>query len=124
MREIPDDCTIRTINLPTAVGGTICESPDGHINIYLNARLTREGQEEALDHELEHYYNDDLHNDEDIETIERRADHQKPVAQLVLARDLPKAKPRPKRATTPAKVAPPPHTDWKDDIYLKLPFFE
>ena len=124
MQELPDSYTIRTIDMPAAVGGTIAESPDGHINIYLNARLTRAGQEEALEHELEHWRNDDLHNDDDIETVEARASHRKPAAQLIRASSIPRPKPKPNRITAPVRVDTEDRRDWINDTFIKLPFFD
>lgn len=84
MRNLPDDCTVRLVDLPTAVGGSISETPDGHLNIYINARLSHDGRRRALDHELRHADRDDLHSAEPVADIEARAD----LPQLVKARDL------------------------------------
>lgn len=72
-RRIPDDCTVRLIDLPAGVGGRISEAPDGHVDIYINARYGENGCRRALDHELDHYDRGDLDNDLPIEAVEGRA---------------------------------------------------
>lgn len=57
-------------DLPVAAGGMILESPDGHINIYLNPCYNDVMQRVHLDHELEHAERDDLHSGKDIREIE------------------------------------------------------
>ena len=82
----PDDCTVRLIDMPVSVGGRISECPDGHIDIYINARHSEAGRRRDLEHELDHWRNDDLHNGLDIRTIEGRHAHQLPP--LIRASDL------------------------------------
>ena len=88
----PDEYAVRLIDLPEAVGGFITESPDGFNNIYINARHGHNGQLRALDHELDHAAHDDLHSDEDVSTIEARAEGRDPrlktLPKLIRARDL------------------------------------
>lgn len=72
--KIPDDCTVRMVDLPVECGGMVSLSPDGHFNIYLNARLDRATQREKFLHELRHILNDDFFSDDDIRTVESRAD--------------------------------------------------
>ena len=88
-----DDYTVRLVDdLPASVGGFISASPDGHLNIYLNARHSREGQRRAYGHELRHAEHDDLHSTEPLEVIEARADGVDPrlkaIPKLLRARDL------------------------------------
>ena len=71
---IPDDCTVRLVDLPVECGGMVSLSPDGHFNIYLNARLDCATQRVKFLHELRHILNDDFFNDDDIRTVESRAD--------------------------------------------------
>jgi len=107
MIPLPDDCTVRLIDLPISVGGRISECPDGHIDIFINARLSRDGQRRAWDHELDHWENDDLHSGLDIRAVEGR--HARKLPPLIRARDLlPKSKPRtaPAAILRPAKPAP------------------
>ena len=82
----PDDCTVRLIDMPVSVGGRISECPDGHIDIYINARHSEAGRRRDLAHELEHWRNDDLHNDLDIRAVEGR--HAKSLPPLIRASDL------------------------------------
>ena len=66
------DCTVRIIDLPVTVRGLVAEDETGWPSIYLNARLSREMQREALRHELEHIADDDLHNTRPIEVVENK----------------------------------------------------
>ena len=71
---LPENCAVRLIDLEVNVGGLIAVDEEGFVNIYLNARLSREAQLKALRHELRHYYRDDLYSDADIREVERLAD--------------------------------------------------
>ena len=88
-----DDYTVRMVDdLPASVGGFISESPDGHLNIYINARHSWHGQRRSFRHELRHAEEDDLHSDEPLAVIEARADgtdvRLKAIPHLMRARDL------------------------------------
>ena len=86
-----DEYTVRLIDMPVRAGGFITESPDGHLNIYINARHSREKQRKSFRHELRHAENDDLHSEEDIATIEARADGRaalRSIPRLMRACDL------------------------------------
>lgn len=72
--RIPDDCTVRMVDLPVDCGGMVSISPDGNFNIYLNARLDCATQRKKFLHELRHILNDDFNNSDDIYTVESRAD--------------------------------------------------
>lgn len=88
-----DDYAVRLLDMPASVGGFIRESPDGFLNIYINARHSREGQRRSCRHELRHAEHDDLHSTEPLEVIEARADgvdsRLKAIPHLLRARDLP-----------------------------------
>ena len=86
MTAWPDDCTVRLIDMPVSVGGRISECPDGHIDIYINARHSEAGRRRDLAHELDHWRHDDLHNGLDIRAVESRHAHQLPP--LIRASDL------------------------------------
>ena len=93
-----DDYTVRLVDLPAGVGGFITESSDGFLNIYINARHSREGQRRSLRHELRHAEHDDLRSSEPLAVIEARADgadqRLKSIPKLLRARDLlPKSPP-------------------------------
>jgi hypothetical protein len=102
----PDDYAVRLLDMPASVGGFIKESPDGFLNIYINARHSREGQRRSCRHELRHAENDDLRSTEPLEVIEARAagvdPRLKAIPHLLRARDLlPPPKPTPKPAPQP-----------------------
>lgn len=66
------DCTVRIIDLPVTVRGLVSEDETGWPNVYINARLSREMQREALRHELDHIEHDDLRSTRPITEVERR----------------------------------------------------
>jgi len=70
---LPEDCVVRLIDLPDGVGGFIAESPDGFLNIYINARHMPEKRLRSLRHELRHADADDLHSTDPVAVIEARA---------------------------------------------------
>lgn len=108
MIPMPDSYTVRLVDMPVNQGGMISEDPDGHINVYINARLSDAGRHTAAAHEWEHWYNDDLHNDRDIREVEGRKARR--LKQLMRARDL-----MPRRPAPPADM-----DEWKDDIIHRL----
>ena len=67
-----DEYRVRLVDLPSRVGGMVSMDDEGFYNIYLNARLTRERQREALRHELDHIADDDLYNAQPIEAVENK----------------------------------------------------
>ena len=69
-----DEYAVRVMDLPVSVGGLVTESPDGFLNIYINARHTFAKQKKSFRHELTHGENDDLHSAEPLAVIEARAD--------------------------------------------------
>ena len=107
--KLPDDYTIRMVDMPISVGGRISECPDGHIDIYINARLSQDGRCRAAEHEMDHWRHDDLLNGLDIQTIETR--HGRKLPPLIRARDLlPKAQTitsTPAPASSPARPEAP-----------------
>ena len=100
-----DEYAVRLLDLPEGVGGFVTESPDGFLNIYINARHTSAKQHKSFRHELTHGENDDLHSAEPLAVIEARADgtdvRLKAIPHLMHARDLlpPPPKPEPPRLT-------------------------
>lgn len=68
--KLPDNCTVRLADLPYDVGGFVSESPDGHLNIYLNARLSSLKNKRSARHELKHIAEDDLHSARTIYAVE------------------------------------------------------
>lgn len=71
---LPDDCAVRTIDLPARVGALISVGEEGFVNIYLNARYSPGERRRALQHELRHYYRGDLRSARGIREIERGAE--------------------------------------------------
>ena len=100
-----DEYAVRVMDLPVSVGGFVTESPDGFLNIYINARHTSAKQKKSFRHEMTHGENDDLHSQEPLAVIEARADgadvRLKAIPHLMRARDLlpPPPKPEPPRLT-------------------------
>ena len=88
----PDDCTVRVVDLPVDCGGMVSMSSDGHYSIFLNARLSHAAQQKKFNHEIAHIENDDFNNDDDIRTVEARADGLpsplKSIPHLMRASDL------------------------------------
>ena len=114
MKRIPDDCTVRmTDALPLTVGGFVCESPDGHRNVYLNARLTRARQLRSVGHEFRHVKRDDLHNGRpirEVEAPEQPAHGLLNIPGLMRARDLAAVKQTP---LPPPQITPDPPTPYQ-----------
>lgn len=73
--RMPDNCTVRLADLPYDVGGFVSESPDGHLNIYLNARLSSLKNKRSARHELKHIAEDDLHSARTIYAVEGASEH-------------------------------------------------
>lgn len=71
--ELEGEYTIRVVDMPECSTGFVLYDDDDHANIFLNARYTRESNLDTADHELTHILNDDFHNDDDIRTVEARA---------------------------------------------------
>ena len=98
-----DDCTVRLIDLPEAVGAILAVDEDGHNNVYVNARWGYNGQRRAYKHEMKHIVNDDMNNADDIRTVEARADGTPPalrsIPRLIRAADLPRPQRRPVKLT-------------------------
>lgn len=64
-----DDYCVRYINLPIGVNGITVLNKNFY-NVFINARLSLEEQQEALKHELTHIKRDDFYSDAKIEEIE------------------------------------------------------
>lgn len=91
--ELEGEVTIRIVDgMPVASPGFVVYDETGHYNVYLNGRYNHESNMQTADHELRHILNDDFFNDNDIRTVESRADahatrpHSLP--KLFKARDL------------------------------------
>lgn len=111
--RMPDNCTVRLADLPYDVGGFVSESPDGHLNIYLNARLSSLKNKRSARHELKHIAEDDLHSARTIYAVEgaseRSADVCASIPGVMRAVDLlPKKAPevRPKAGPPLKRLTP------------------
>lgn len=67
-----DDFCIRQIDLPCSVKALVALDENGFHNIFVNSRLSRETQCEAVKHELRHIYRNDFYNNIDIRDVEDR----------------------------------------------------
>ena len=73
--ELEGEVTIRVVDdMPVASPGFVIYDETGHCNVYLNGRYNHESNMQTADHELRHILNDDFFNDDDIRTVESRAD--------------------------------------------------
>lgn len=60
------DIFVRLVEtLPSTVQGFTIADEDGNYNVYLNAKLSREQQQEVYQHEVEHIHGDDFAHDAD-----------------------------------------------------------
>lgn len=75
------DYTIRVVDdLPC--DGMIMESPDGHANIYVSAKLTEDEQIRVSLHELAHLRCGHLHKSGSVEEMEREADEKSAISAM------------------------------------------
>lgn len=65
-----DEVVVTLHDFPTTVQGALSIDDDGTPCIHLNARLSREAQCKAFDHEMKHLANNDLSNLKRIDIIE------------------------------------------------------
>lgn len=73
MTYLPEvDYFVRTVDLPTEVGGLVAVNEDGTYSVYINARLSSSRQKKALRHEVDHIENDDFYNGKPIEEVEKK----------------------------------------------------
>ena len=68
------DYYVRTVSLPITVEGVSVPNDDGTFDIYINARLPREKQEEVLAHELRHLEAEHFYVDIPLRVAEQQAD--------------------------------------------------
>lgn len=66
---------IRKIDLPIGVSGITVLDENGDYNIYLNARLSYDGQADAFSHEVEHIKQGHFYRPEDIIKLEEQAEY-------------------------------------------------
>ena len=68
------DYYVRTVALPITVEGVSVPNDDGTFDIYINARLPQEKQEEVLAHELRHLEAEHFYVDIPLRVAEQQAD--------------------------------------------------
>jgi len=103
--ELEGEYIVRVIDTPDCAHGFVIYDDDDFANVYVNARLNRESQRDAADHEMTHVINDDIHSAEGIRTVEARADgRRRKLPKLFKARDLLPPKPKPKPTLTPYQL--------------------
>lgn len=66
-----EDVIVRLLDL-SVPGVTVLDS-DGNYNVYINARLSIEGQKKTLAHELRHIKKDHFHNEDSVSKCEKEA---------------------------------------------------
>ena len=66
----PEEYCIRLLDLPCSVNALVVFDEEGFPNIYVNARLSREKQAEAVQHELRHIRRNDAYNRHTIQDAE------------------------------------------------------
>ena len=90
-------------DLPLRVKGFVCLSPDGHYNIYVNARLSAPEKRRALRHEFDHIRRGDLFSQDAVWIVENETPPPRPkdvrrfllstIPGLMMAGDLPVPEP-------------------------------
>lgn len=73
LTEIEGEYIIRVMDLPTCSKGFVVYDDNDFANVYINARYSHSTQAKAIKHEIDHIIHDDIHNQDDIRTIESRA---------------------------------------------------
>ena len=68
------DYYVRTVALPITVEGVSVPNDDGTFDIYINARLPQEKQEEVMAHELRHLEAEHFYVDIPLRVAEQQAD--------------------------------------------------
>ncbi len=68
------DIVVREVSLPYGIHGSIRESPDGIVNIYINADDTQEEKLKTLLHELKHYKLHHIGSGKSARTMEKEVD--------------------------------------------------
>jgi hypothetical protein len=68
-----DESRVYFLPFPGDINGGVRIDNDGFASIYINAYLSPKAAKKAFAHEIQHIKNDDLHNDHDIQTVEREA---------------------------------------------------
>lgn len=67
-----NDIYVYVVDMPFSVREAVMPCLCGY-TVYLNAKLSRKGQEEAYKHAMWHIENNDFESEESVQTIEARA---------------------------------------------------
>lgn len=77
------DIFVHLMNFPDKTKETVCPNEDGSFTIFINSRLSYEGQLKAYNHAMKHIKNEDF-NKSDVQTVEtvahRASNDLKPVS--------------------------------------------
>ncbi len=65
------------VDMPCSVGSNVVENPDGSYTLYLNSRMTHEGNMRGYMHELAHLRNGDLNCCTNVQETEYNAHRRK-----------------------------------------------
>lgn len=66
-----DNVYLRFVSLPPTIKGLTVQDEDGCYNVYINARLTYEANQQTLQHEIKHIKSNDFHKFLHIRDIEK-----------------------------------------------------
>ena len=72
------DILTRIIDLPAGVSAMTVVDENGDYNIYINASLTREAADRALQHEMEHIKRGHFDTDKPVAECEKEAEGKTP----------------------------------------------
>jgi len=70
--QFKEDIFVSLINLPDGTNEAVSSNEDGTFSIFINARLSRDGQLRAYNHALKHIQRNDFHKEAipDVQAIE------------------------------------------------------
>lgn len=64
------DYQVRLMDMPCTIKAFVAMDEDGFNNIYVNSKLSREEQQRAVLHEINHIARDDFYSESDIRAVE------------------------------------------------------
>lgn len=68
-----DKIILRYIDLPCTVKGLTVQDEEGDYNVYINAKLSYETNQQTLQHEMQHIVNNDFNQLMHVKDIEKLA---------------------------------------------------
>lgn len=69
------DVIVRVIDLPDAISGVTVLDENGDYNVYLSARTSKDGYDEALQHELRHIRKEHFYIEKPVQKCEDEANY-------------------------------------------------